>query len=341
MIRAAIVGGSGYIGGELLRLLSSHPHVEVVACTSRRLAGRRVDGAHPNLRGSTELSFVDDRELDSYDVVLLATPHGVSVERRAEFEALAPVTVNLSADFRLADPAAYRRHYGKAHADPDALGSYVVGLAELHRDALAGADRISIPGCMATAAILALHPLVQAGLITGSVQVDARTGSSGSGASTAAGNSHPERSGSMRVFAPTEHRHQAEVEQAIGLPVRMSATGVNAVRGVQVLCHCVLADGVTEAQVRQAYRASYAAEPFIRLVAHRRGWYRYPEPKLLSGSNYCDVGFALDREGGRLVAIAALDNLVKGGAGNAVQSLNVRYGWPEQAGLGFTGLHPS
>lgn len=341
MIRAAIVGGSGYIGGELLRLLLGHPHVEVVACTSRRLAKRRVDGAHPNLRGSTDLTFLDDRELDSCDVVLLALPHGVSIERRAEFEALAPVTVNLSADFRLTDLAAYQRHYGRPHPDPDALAGYVPGLPELYRKALADADRISTPGCMATAAILALHPLAEAGLVTGTVQVDARTGSSGGGASTAAGDSHPERSGAMRVFAPTEHRHQAEVEQATGLPVRMSATGINAVRGVQVLCHCTLAEGVTEVEVRRAYRAGYAAEPFIRLVAHRRGWFRYPEPKLLSGSNYCDVGFAIDRDGGRLVAIAALDNLVKGGAGNAVQSLNVRYGWPEQAGLGFTGLHPS
>jgi N-acetyl-gamma-glutamyl-phosphate/LysW-gamma-L-alpha-aminoadipyl-6-phosphate reductase len=341
MIRAAIIGGSGYIGGELLRLLLSHPHLEVAACTSRRLTKRRVDGAHPNLRGRTDLIFTDDRELDGYDVVLLATPHGESIERRAQFKALAPVTVNLSADFRLADPAAYQRHYGHPHADPQALAGYVTGLPELYRKELAGADRISTPGCMATAAILALHPLARAGLITGTVEIDARTGSSGSGASTAAGNSHPERSGALRVFAPTEHRHQAEVEQAIGLPARMSATGVNAVRGVQVLCHCALVDGVTEADVRRAYRASYAGEPFVRLVAHRRGWYRYPEPKLLSGSNYCDVGFALDRDGSRLVAIAALDNLVKGGAGNAVQSLNVRYGWPEQAGLGFTGLHPS
>lgn len=339
MIRAAIVGGSGYIGGELLRLLLSHPYLEVAACTSRRLAGRRVDGAHPNLRGSTDLTFVDDRELHGYDVLLLATPHGVSIERRAEFEALAPVTVNLSADFRLADPAAYERYYGRPPVDPDASAGYVAGLPELYRKALLGADRISTPGCMATAAILALHPLAQAGLVTGTAEVDARTGSSGSGASAAIADSHSERSGALRVFAPTGHRHQAEIEQATGLPARMTATGIDAVRGVQVVCHCALADGVTEGEVRQAYRASYAAEPFVRLVAFRRGWYRYPEPKLLSGSNYCDVGFAVDR--GRLTAIAALDNLVKGGAGNAVQSLNVRYGWPEQAGLGFPGLHPS
>jgi N-acetyl-gamma-glutamyl-phosphate/LysW-gamma-L-alpha-aminoadipyl-6-phosphate reductase len=339
MIRAAIVGGSGYIGGELLRLLLSHPYLEVAACTSRRLAGRRVDGAHPNLRGSTDLTFVDDRELAGYDVLLLATPHGVSIQRRAEFEALAPVTVNLSADFRLDDPAAYERYYGRPHADPDGPAGYVTGLAELYRKALVDADRISTPGCMATAAILAVHPLARAGLVTGTVEVDARTGSSGSGASTAIADSHSERSGALRVFAPAGHRHQAEIEQATGLAARMTATGIDAVRGVQVVCHCTLADGVTEGEVRRAYRASYAAEPFVRLVAFRRGWYRYPEPKLLSGSNYCDVGFAVDR--GRLTAIAALDNLVKGGAGNAVQSLNVRYGWPEQAGLGFTGLHPS
>jgi N-acetyl-gamma-glutamyl-phosphate/LysW-gamma-L-alpha-aminoadipyl-6-phosphate reductase len=341
-LRVAVAGATGYAGGELLRLLLSHPAVEIGALTAGSSAGARLGDSQPHLVPLADRTVVETtaETLAGHDVVFLALPHGASAAVAA---ALDPetVVVDCGADFRLTDPAAYQRHYGLPHADPEALANYACGLPELYRKALASADRISTPGCMATAAILALHPLARAGLLTGTVVVDARTGSSGAGASTAAGNSHSERSGALRVFAPAEHRHQAEIEQATGMPVRMSATGVNAVRGVQVLCHCDLTDGITEAEVRQAYRASYAGEPFVRQVAQRRGWYRYPDPKLLSGSNYCDVGFAVDRDGSRLVAIAALDNLVKGGAGNAVQSLNVRFGWPEQTGLGFTGLHPS
>jgi N-acetyl-gamma-glutamyl-phosphate/LysW-gamma-L-alpha-aminoadipyl-6-phosphate reductase len=195
---------------------------------------------------------------------------------------------------------------------------------------------------MATAGIMAVCPLSGAGLIQGPVQVDARTGSSGSGVSAGgSANLHAERSGAMRVFAPTRHRHEAEIAQATGLPVRMTATGVEAVRGVQVLCRAQLVDGAGEADVRRAYREAYADEPFVRVVAHRRGAYRLPEPKILAGSNFCDVGFAVSAETGHVVLIGALDNLVKGGAGNAVQCLNVRYGWPERTGLDFPGLHPN
>ncbi|MEO6700609.1 MAG: N-acetyl-gamma-glutamyl-phosphate reductase [Jatrophihabitantaceae bacterium] len=339
MISAAIVGASGYIGGELLRLLLGHPQVSVTACTSRRFAKRRVDSVHPNLRGVTELAFCDDAELTEYDVLFLATPHGANLDRR--FHALAPIQIDLSADFRLRDAAAYERHYGQPHPDPAALSCYTTGLAELHRAELAGADLISTPGCMATAAILALTPLAEAGLIAGPVEVDARTGSSGSGAADGPANLHAERSGAMRLFAPIGHRHEAEISQATGLPVRMAATGVEAVRGVQVVCRAELADGADPIEVRRAYRRRYRDEPFVRVIAQSRGIYRYPEPKILLGSNYCDVGFAVDAPRRRVVAIGALDNLVKGGAGNAVQSLNIRCGWPERTGLEFTGLHPS
>ncbi|HEX6470914.1 MAG TPA: N-acetyl-gamma-glutamyl-phosphate reductase [Streptosporangiaceae bacterium] len=345
MIEAAVVGASGYIGGELLRILLGHPRVRVAAATSGRFAGRRVDGRHPNLRGRTDLTFLPLDRLGDHDVLFLATPHRETMLGMPDFLRRAGCVIDLSADFRLRDPDVYARYYGVPHAAPALLPTFRRGLPELWRGELRAADRISVPGCMATAAILALAPVADGGLAAGAVTVDARTGSSGAGAAAGAdggaANAHAERSGALRVFAPTGHRHQAEVAQATGLAVRFAATGVEAVRGVQVVCRFALVAGADEAAVRAAFRQRYAAEPFVRIVAHRRGLYRYPEPKILSGSNYCDVGFAVDAEAGEATVIGALDNLVKGGAGNAVQCLNVRFGWPEPTGLEFPGLHPN
>jgi LysW-gamma-L-alpha-aminoadipyl-6-phosphate/LysW-L-glutamyl-5-phosphate reductase len=340
VVRVAIVGAGGYVGGELLRILLGHPAVEVVAVTSARFAGRPVDSVHPNLRAATRLRFIDHARLDGCDVLFLAVPNGESMAGMARFAELAKQVVDLSADFRLREPAQYKRYYRQRHAAPEVLDSFVCGLPELHRAELHTADRVSVPGCMATAAIIALHPLRAAGMVEDGVDVDGRTGSSGSGAGAGPRNDHAVRSRAMRVFAPVRHRHEAEIAQATGMTVRMTATGVEAVRGVQVLCRVRLVAGVDERAVRAAYRRHYAAEPFVRVVAQRRGLYRYPDPKVLAGSNFCDVGFALDEATGHAVAIAALDNLVKGGAGNAVQCMNIRHGWPERLGLEFPGLHP-
>ncbi|MCW5249858.1 MULTISPECIES: N-acetyl-gamma-glutamyl-phosphate reductase [unclassified Streptomyces] len=345
MLRVAVVGASGYIGGELLRLLLGHPRVTVAVATSGRYAGKRVDGPHPNLRGTTDLTFLDPARLaearDRFDVLFLATPHTETMGRMPEYLALAGQVIDLSGDFRLRDPRVYEHHYQVPHTAPGLIPGFVTGLPEWHRKELREADRISVPGCMATAAVLALRPLSEAGLVHGEVQVDARTGSSGSGVSAGSANLHAERSGALRIFAPNEHRHQAEVTQSTGLPVRMTATGIEAVRGIQVLCRVALTDGTDERAVRRAYREAYADEPFVRVVAQKRGLYRLPEPKILSGSNYCDVGFAVDAESRTALVVGALDNLVKGGSGNAVQCLNVRQGWPERLGLEFTGLHPN
>ncbi|MCP9956173.1 MULTISPECIES: N-acetyl-gamma-glutamyl-phosphate reductase [Streptomyces] len=343
MLRVAIVGASGYIGGELLRLLHGHPRVTVVAATSDRLAGRRVDGPHPNLRGHTDLCFVGHDTLESVDfeVLFLAAPHRETMGRMAGFLKLARTVIDLSGDFRLRDPGVYASYYGVPHTAPHLLPDFTTGLPEWHRARLASSDRISVPGCMATAGILAVRPMARAGLIEGTVRVDARTGSSGSGVSGGPASAHAERSGALRVFAPSGHRHEAEIAQATGHAVRMTATGVEAVRGVQVVCHVKLAPGVSERDVRSAFRAAYRNEPFVRVVAQRHGLYRLPEPKILTGSNFCDVGFAVSGEDGTAVLIGALDNLVKGGAGGAVQCLNVRFGWPERTGLEFPGLHPN
>ncbi len=332
MIRAGIVGAAGYLGGELLRLLTGHPEVTVAHAVSTRFPGKRVDTVHPNLRGQTDLRFCTMDEVDGCDVILLATPHRTTMELVPKLDA--PLVIDLSADFRLTDPAVYERYYGSPHTAPDLLGAFTTGCPELFRTELRDANRISVPGCMANAAILALVPI--ADLVEPAVQIDGRTGSSGSGATAGSANLHAERSGAMRVFAPSRHRHEAEVAALTGLDARMTATGVEAVRGVQVVCHAT--GDVDEKTLRRAYRARYADEPFVRIVAHRQGSYRLPEPKILLGSNYCDVGFAAD--GGRVTVVAALDNLVKGGSGNAVQCLNIRMGWPERLGLEFPGLHP-
>lgn len=334
MIRASVVGATGYLGGELLRLLLGHPEVRIGQAISTRLPGRRVDTVHPNLRGQTELTFSAPRELADCDVLLLATPHRTTMKLLPELRPHARHIIDLSGDFRLPDARVYQTYYGVPHTAAHLLGDFVPGCPELFRDELAGADLISVPGCTATAAILALAPL--AGLVEPRVQVDARTGSSGAGAAAGETNLHAERSGAMRVFAPTRHRHEAEVRRLTGLDIRMTATGVQAVRGVQVVCH---ATGTADEKIlRRAYRRHYADEPFVRIVAHRRGAHRLPDPKILLGSNHCDVGFAVDGE--RITAIAALDNLMKGGAGAAVQCLNIRRGLPETLGLGFPGLHP-
>jgi N-acetyl-gamma-glutamyl-phosphate/LysW-gamma-L-alpha-aminoadipyl-6-phosphate reductase len=339
-MRIAVVGGAGYIGGELLRLLLCHPDVELVQATSDRQRGQPLHAVHPNLRHLTSLRFTAHDELGEADAVFLALPHGTAMHRIDELARRDWRIVDLSADFRLRDPRAFARHHGVEHRRPDLVERFVPGLPELGRERLRGARWISVPGCQATAAILALRPLAAAGLVAGDVLIDARTGSSGSGSSPAPAAHHAERSGVMRVYQPTGHRHEAEVAQACGVSTRMTVTAVEAVRGVQVVLHLRPSRPLRQTDLWEVYRAAYADEPFVRLVSQRSGLYRHPEPKVLSGTNLCDVGFAVDEDGCRVVLIGALDNLGKGGAGNAVQCLNVAAGLDERAGLGFPGLHP-
>lgn len=341
MIRAAVLGASGYVGGELLRLLLGHPDVKVSAAVSSRFPGKRIDTVHPNLRSATDQVFTTSEQAGDCDVVFFATPHGSAMDLVGPWSERAGLVIDLTGDFRLSDPAVFEAYYGEPHREEKRIADFVPGIPEIHRDRLRTATHISVPGCMANAALLALLPLSVRGLIEPRVQIDGRTGSSGSGVSAGPANLHAERSGALRVFAPTGHRHEAEIEQHLGLAAHMTATGVEAVRGVQVLCRVDARPGVDDRTVREAFREQYRDEPFVRVVAHRRGTYRLPEPKILLGSNYCDVGHAFSPAGDRLVLLGALDNLVKGGAGNAVQCLNIRMGWPESAGLTFTGLHPA
>jgi len=338
-LRVAVLGGSGYIGGELVRLLLGHPRVELRQVVGRRLAGQPLATVHPNLRGVTSLRFSRLDALEAADVVCSALPHGTLHQLHPALAGLAPRWVDLAADHRLRDEGLRKDVYGLPALDQE----WTPGIPERHAARLPAAARVSVPGCMATPSILALAPLVEAGLVEPPVVIDALTGSSGAGTVADEASHHAERAGAMRVYAPMGHRHCAEICQELALPadaVRMTVTAVEPVRGVLVKAHLTLRQRVDSRDVRRLYADAYRAAPFVRIVALSRGLHRSPDPRWLAGSNFCDLGFALDDSGRRLVALAAVDNLVKGGAGTAVQVLNLMHGWDERDGLGFPGLHP-
>lgn len=346
-LQASIVGGSGYAGGELLRLLLGHPEIEVKQVTSRSLAGKLVTTSHPNLRKRTTLKYTAPDQLDECDVLFVCVPHGASSPNVSEYVEKAKVVVDLSADFRLRNAADYSTWYGWDHPRPELIAKTVYGLPELHRDEIRQADYIASPGCNATASILALYPLAASGLLDPAMPiiVDAKSGSSGAGGESGPASHHPERSGVMRAFKPTGHRHSAEVIQEISVngfcpQVSFTGTSVEAVRGIHVTAHAFTKEPVTDKDLWKIYRGVYGKEPFIRIVKESTGIHRSPEPKILSGTNFCDVGFETDPHSNRVVVMSAIDNLMKGAAGQALQAMNIRMGFEETLGLEFTGLHP-
>ncbi|MEC7377124.1 MAG: N-acetyl-gamma-glutamyl-phosphate reductase, partial [Pseudomonadota bacterium] len=240
MIRVAIVGGSGYTGGELLRLLLFHPECQVEQVTSERFAGKFVHNAHPNLRGVTRLKFCAVSELAACDVLFLCLPHGRTMGSIDDFQALAPRLIDLSADFRMNSAQSYQRWYGSEHARPELLGTFVYGVPELHRDAIRTADRVACAGCNATASTLAVRPLTRRELVE-SVVIEVKAGSSEGGNTASDASHHPERSGVVRSYRPTGHRHVGEMHQSLGdLPIHFSATSIEMVRGILATCHVFL-----------------------------------------------------------------------------------------------------
>jgi N-acetyl-gamma-glutamyl-phosphate/LysW-gamma-L-alpha-aminoadipyl-6-phosphate reductase len=341
----SIVGGSGYGGGELLRLLLAHPCVEVKQVTSRSHLGEYVYQVHPNLRKRTQLKFSDPAALEPANILFLAQPHGQAQHHIDQYAGLAPKIVDLSADFRLKDPALYEKWYGEKHAAPEWLNKFVYGLPETHRAEMASARYVSGVGCNATASNLALLPLVKADLLEDSspIFIEIKVGSSESGAEGNAGSHHAERANVIRTFSAFGHRHTAEVIQEMGLHserLSLTMTAVDLVRGVLATAHAKVKPGITTKDLWKAYRAMANENPFVRIVKEQRGIYRVPEPKILAGTNYADLGFELDESTGHIVAMCAIDNLMKGASGSAVQSMNLMMGWEETTGLEFMGLHP-
>jgi len=337
---ASVVGGSGFTGGELLRLIDGHPEFELAQATSRSKANKTIGHTHPNLRHS-DLRFSDPSELESVDVLFAATPHGVSMEQIDAFQDAADTVVDLSADFRLGTEDQYDEWYD-GHTRPELLADSEYALPELNRDNLEGAELIASGGCNATATILGLLPLFEHGILSGDEQivVDVKVGSSEGGAGGGEASSHPERSGVVRPYAPTGHRHEAEIQQFLGVDVSFTVHAVEMVRGASATCH-VFPDGpVSKGDLWGAYRGEYEDEPFVELVAGGGGVYRYPEPKAVAGTNRAEVGFELDPGNKRLVVFSAIDNMMKGSAGQAVHAANIALGIEETAGLEFQGLHP-
>lgn len=342
-ITASIIGGSGYGGGELLRLLLGHPNMEVRQVTSRSHLGGYVYQVHPNLRKRTQLKFSDPASLEPVDILFLAQPHGQAQHHIEEYVKLAPRIIDLAADFRLRDAAFYEKWYGEKHAAPEWLSKFVYGLPELHRAEMATANYISGVGCNATASNLALLPLIKAGLLDTSapIYIEIKVGSSEGGAEGNSGSLHAERANVIRTFSAFGHRHTAEVIQEMGIQdVSLTMTAVDLVRGVLATAHAKVKPGVANKDLWKAYRATANENPFVRVVKEQRGIYRVPEPKILAGTNYADLGFELDESNGHIVAMCAIDNLMKGAAGSAVQCLNLMMGWEETQGLEFVGLHP-
>jgi N-acetyl-gamma-glutamyl-phosphate reductase len=336
--RVAVAGASGYTGAELLRLLAGHPDLETVTATSREFAGRLVADVYPNLGTDLVYSDLDPSALEDADLVFLALPHGASMELGASLVKAGAAVVDLSADFRLKDPAAYPEWFGTPHMAPGLLDEWVYGLPELHRDQIKDARAIANPGCYPTAALLALAPLVSAGAVEPtSIIVSAASGVSGAGRKATAGVHFSHVDANFKAYGLPTHKHTPEVEQELtilaGSDVRITFVPhlVPMPRGLLATCFGTATGSVDP---NEAAAKFYADEPFVRVLD------QMPETKYTLGSNHALLGYSVDDRTGRIIAVAAIDNLGKGAAGQAIQNANLMLGLPETAGLGGGGLYP-
>jgi N-acetyl-gamma-glutamyl-phosphate reductase len=340
-IRVGIFGGSGYGGAELLRILLFHPHAEVALVTANEHAGKSVAEVHKNLYGLTDLRFErapeDAQALGEFDCVFLALPHGQALEVAPRLPANVKV-IDLSGDFRLADSAEFAQHYGREHTSMDLQSQFVYGLTEVNREAVRGARLVSNPGCFATATLLGLAPLVARGLNVGRVVVDAKTGSSGSGAKPAANTHHPQRMNSFYAYKPFTHQHVPEIEQglrAVGdwtSELVFMTHSLPVARGIFSSIYVETKDELTAEAARDLYADFYGESFFVRLVDGS------PDINWVKATNFCDIGFAA--RGRQLAVFSALDNLVKGASGQAVQNMNLMFGLDEKTGLMLVGGNP-
>jgi N-acetyl-gamma-glutamyl-phosphate/LysW-gamma-L-alpha-aminoadipyl-6-phosphate reductase len=283
------------------------------------------------------------------DLVFTALPHGESLKFMPQLVASGLKIVDLSADFRLRDPAAYQTWYGYTHPAPELLEKFVYSVPELNKEEIARTSLAASPGCMAITSILALAPLFKQREVVideSHVVVDAKIASSGSGGKPSLSTHYSERYGVVRPYKPVGHRHTGEIEQELSLlsggrvTVSMTAHAINMVRGILSTCHVFYEGDVKNSDVWKMYRSVYADQPFVRMVKDKKGPFRLPDPKVVIGSNFCDVGFELDERGHRIVAFGAIDNLIKGAAGNAVQVMNIMLGMDEKQGIYDAPLHP-
>jgi N-acetyl-gamma-glutamyl-phosphate reductase len=346
--RAAVVGGSGYGGAEMIRRLLIHPEVVLARVASIDFVNEPLSAAHPSLEGATDLVFQEMAPAEAArgaDVVLLGLPHKVTAQKVPEIAALPGVkVVDMSGDFRLKSAESYARFYGQKHPCPERLRDFVYGLPELNRERIRAARFVASPGCFATAIELGLLPLARAGLLEGVVHTQGITGSSGSGVSPSAGTHHPVRAGNLRSYKPMEHQHHPEIVETLeqagarGLELRFVPVSAPLGRGILATSFVELPEEWTGERLQRLYQETYAGEPFVRVPGKR-----LPEVAAVSGSNHAEVGVAAGPAAGgrRTVALlSALDNLVKGGAGQAIQAMNLVLGLPETLSLEDSGPWP-
>jgi N-acetyl-gamma-glutamyl-phosphate/LysW-gamma-L-alpha-aminoadipyl-6-phosphate reductase len=343
LIKAGILGGSGYGGSELLRILLFHQQVELALVTANEHAGKRVDSVHPNLAKLSDLKFEsmpDPSTLEGLDCVFLALPHGQAMEIVPSLPRSAKV-IDLSGDFRLNDGEVFKQFYGREHSAMEIQSKFVYGLTEVNRNRIKEATHIANPGCFATALELGLFPLVASGLVKGKIIADMKTGSSGSGAKPAVNTHHPKRANSFYAYKMFEHQHQPEVEQLISsVNSRWSSEcslvfqvhSIPVVRGIFASIYVTPTKQMTRDEIGNLFRDYYADEFFIRLVEGS------PDINWVKNTNFVDIGWAAS--GDTVIVFVALDNLVKGAAGQAVQNMNLMFGIQEREGLVFPGGNP-
>jgi N-acetyl-gamma-glutamyl-phosphate reductase len=345
--RIAIAGASGYAGVELVRLAAAHPYYELIAVTSEKSAGQTVSSVFPSLTGIVPHKFealTPEALVERADAVFLALPHTRSQDPVAFSVKAGMLVVDLSADYRLKDVAAYEKWYQTPHAHPGLLREAVYGLPELHRNAISKARLVASPGCYPTAAVLQLAPLFAKDLVRpDTVVIDAKSGISGAGRSPALPYHFPEAHESLEPYKIGQHRHIPEIEQELsGLTGKAGSVTVTFTphlvpmnRGILSTAYCKLKQDLKLADLRALYRDFYKSERFVRLYEDI-----VPNPRYIKGSNYCDVGVYADARAGWVVTVAALDNLVKGAAGQAIQAMNLMMGLPEETGLTASGSYP-
>lgn len=345
MIKVAIYGGSGYTGQELLRILLRHPNVEIVTVTSRRYANVPVSDVYPAFLGLTDLAFTDanvNNLSESCDLIFLCLPHGVSMETVPDFMKTGLRIIDLSADFRLQDMPTYEHWYGP-HTASEFFGKAVYGIPELYAADIERANLVANPGCYPTSVILALAPLLKSGWINvNSIVIDSKSGVSGAGREPQIATLFCEVDEGFKAYKVAQHRHTPEIEQELS---RLAGDGVKITftphllpinRGILSTIYASLEENVSVNDINQLYRSFYIGKPFIRIC--KTG--AFPNISSIRGSNFCDIGIAVDKRTNRAIIISAIDNLVKGAAGQAVQNMNLMFGLNEDAGLNTVPLYP-
>jgi N-acetyl-gamma-glutamyl-phosphate reductase len=347
--KAAVIGGSGYGGAEIIRRLLVHPDVELVRVASIDSIGEPLSAVHPNLEGRTDLVFENipaHEAAKGMDVVLLGLPHKVSAKMMPDIMKTSARVVDLSGDFRLRDPIAYKKYYGADHPAPEMLekGTFVYGLPELHRERIKQARYVASPGCFATTIELALLPLAKAKMLSGPIEIVGITGSSGSGITPGATTHHPSRALNLRTYKPLDHQHVPEIlltlkEAGAGdVTLRFVPVSAPLTRGIFATCFAHVDPSISPEAIKALYAEAYASEPFVRVPKKR-----LPEVVAVSGSNYAEVGVQVGdtTDGRRVVAcFGATDNLIKGGAGQGIQNMNLMLGLDERLTLEDPGPWP-